>query len=124
MGNRDLVGKKVAEYYRCLLDCSPNANQESWKASSRGRRAFDRFLSQSADLIIAGKELGERFSSATQPDVEDLRDPREKMFRILRTRRLMVTSGGFVGLVPNDVCLSSVRMQRASGFERFRESRI
>ena len=102
VGNRDLRGRSVPDTWRCLSGCSPISDQEAWKRDSRGRTAFDRFVNQSRHFLIAGEELGKRFASASEPDVQGLRDPQEKMFRILRTRRIIVTSQGLIGLVPTD----------------------
>lgn len=68
--------------------------------TARGARAFNRFIKQNADFWIAGKRLENYFPATTSSDTESLRDPREQMFRFLRTRRLMMTIKGCIGLVP------------------------
>lgn len=98
VGNRDLRGKKVSDDYHCLLECGPNESQES----SRGDRAFTQLTTKSADFLLAGKKLSKYFTSVKKHTTEALRDPQERMFRFLRTRRLMVTLTGFIGLVPID----------------------
>lgn len=102
VGSRDAKGRKAPTDYQCLLDCSPMEDLGSSTSNSRGRTAFNRLITQSADLQIAGKRLGSYFPPASSPDAEVLRDPLERVFRFVRTRRLMVTLNGSIGLVPND----------------------
>lgn len=102
VGGRDLRGRKAPTDYRCLLKCSPKEEQESSMRNSRGRTAFSRLITQSAHFQIAGKTLSSFFPSASTSNIEGLRDPLEKIYRFVRTRRLMVTLNGSIGLVPID----------------------
>ena len=99
VGNRDLQGKKVPDEYRCLLECTP-VEEEGPIHTTRGARAFNRFISQSASLQIGEHRLCSYFAPVTTIDTQQLKNPQEKMFRFLRTRTLMVKLIGYIGLVP------------------------
>ncbi|KAL8835776.1 MAG: hypothetical protein Q9170_003170 [Blastenia crenularia] len=102
VGNRTPTGKNAPDNYRFLLDCVPETGDSAGK-SWRGLRAFSRLVNQSADLYIAGKSLHSFFPG----DRTVLKNPRvaqeamEQMFRYLRTRRLITTSTGFLGIAPH-----------------------
>lgn len=102
VGGRDPRGRKAPNDYQLLLECSPKEEQDSLMRQSRGMTAFNRLISQSADFRIAGKKLSSYFPSASSSSAESLRDPLEQIYRFVRTRRLMVTLKGFIGLVPID----------------------
>ena len=102
VGGRDLRGRKAPVNYQCLLQCSPKEEDEPPGSFSRGRIAFNKLITQSADFIIAGKQLSSYFPSASVASAEDLRNPLEQIFRFARTRRLMVTLDGMLGFVPHD----------------------
>ena len=102
VGGRDLGGRKTPVNYKCLLQCSPNEEDEPPGYFSRGRIAFNRLITQSAEFIIAGKQLSRYFPSTSVSSAEDLSEPLEKIFRFARTRRLMVTLDGMLGFVPHN----------------------
>ncbi len=101
VGGRDLRGRK-GPHYQCLLKCSPSAEGKCPTNISRGRTAFNRLITQSADLKISENTLRSYLPSVSLTDDKTLQDPLEKVFRFVRTRRLMVTLDGFIGLVPTD----------------------
>ena len=61
---------------------------------------FSRFVGQSAALRIAGKRLDEYFLRIPEQVPDAARDPLERVFRFSRTRRLVVTEEGRLGLGP------------------------
>ena len=102
VGGRDFRGRKAPKDYECLLECSPKEEQESLTGNPRGRTAFNRLITQSADLLIAGKALSSYFPSASSSEAKSLPNALEQVYRFVRTRRLMVTVNGFIGFVPVD----------------------
>jgi hypothetical protein len=85
---------------RCSLP-SEAAKEEPRVAVGRGRAAFNLLLQQNSIFRIAGRELGSYFPTSGGPDLEDARDALERIFRFLRSRRLMLTSKGHIGLGPH-----------------------
>ena len=102
VGGRDLRGRKAPVIYQCLLECSPWAEDEASGHNSRGRTAFHRLITQSADLMIAEKTLSSYFYAPSVSKHEELREPLEQIYRFVRTRRLMVTLEGFIGAVAHE----------------------
>lgn len=106
VGNRTPDGKHVPDTHSLLLQCVPEVEgpRLSPGMSWRGFRAFSHLINGSQDLKIAGTRFREFFPhSHAPPDNPSVtRDPMERMFRYLRTRRLIVTQKGFLGLAPTD----------------------
>ena len=102
VGGRDLRGRKAPAIYQCLLECSPWEEDEASRRSSRGRTAFHCLITQSADLMIAEKTLSSHFYVSSASNDEELREPLERVYRFVRTRRLMVTLKGLIGAVPHE----------------------
>ena len=102
VGGQDLQGRKAPASYQCLLECSPWEDGKGPEYNSRGAVAFKRLISQSADWTIAGKTLSRYFNMASVSNDKNLREPLEKIFRFVRTRRLMVTLEGLIGFVPHE----------------------
>lgn len=101
VGNRTPKGEHVPDDYRLLLDCVPQT-EELAETSWRGLRAFSRLVNQNAEFCIAGRKLRSFFPS-DRPVIDNpkiARNPMERMFRYLRTRRLITTSTGFLGTAP------------------------
>ncbi|KAJ4388180.1 hypothetical protein N0V93_008787 [Gnomoniopsis smithogilvyi] len=106
VGNRTPNGKKAPLSYSSLLKCPILLGEEvseelrSW----RGRKAFDQVVGQNAALLIAGRSLASFFPTENDPilalDPAESHDAMERMFRLHRSRRLAVTSRGYLGLVP------------------------
>ena len=102
MGGRDLGGRETRVNYKCLLQCSPNEEAEPPGYFSRGRIAFNRLVTQSAEFLIAGKQLSSYFPSTSVSSAEDLSEPLEKILSFVRTRRLIVTLDGMLGFLPHN----------------------
>lgn len=103
LGNRDHQGNIIADKYACLLDSAPEVVPEgSSRIISRGAKTFNNFIGEGADLRLSGKRFRDFFPTQTTADKESLRIPQEQMFRFLRTRRLMISCKGYVGVVPLD----------------------
>ena len=106
VGNRTPAGKHVPDTYSLLLQCVPEAEGPRLNpgTSWRGLRAFSHLINGSQDLKIAGTRFREFFPPSQTPadNLSATRDPMERMFRYLRTRRLIVTEKGFLGLAPID----------------------
>jgi len=103
-GSRTPGGKPAPNRYDSLLRCSlfPEAAKEkSPIAVGRGRAAFNLLLQQNSTFRIAGRELASYFPTSGGPDPEDARDALERIFRFLRSRRLILTSKGHIGLGPH-----------------------
>ena len=108
VGNRTPRGQHVQDTYSLLLQCVPEMEGPNLDvgsgSSSRGSGAFSHFINGSKDLRIVGTRLRDFFPRVRAPsdNPSAVRDPMERMFRYLRTRRLIVTQEGFLGLAPTD----------------------
>lgn len=102
VSNRTPTGGQVPEDYHLLLDCVPETGEKA-ERTWRGLKAFSRLVNQNFDFCVSGQGLGSFFPSdrTTIDNPEAARDPMGRMFRYLRTRRLMTTKTGFLGMAPN-----------------------
>lgn len=103
-----VIERLTVDSYQILTACSSNVFPEAEgprlnpEITCRGLRAFSHLINGSQDLKIAGTRLRDFFPRDREPSENPLvaRDPMERMFRYLRTRRLIVTQEGSVGLAP------------------------
>ena len=106
VGNRTPRGQHVQDTYSLLFQCVPEMEGPTLDlgTSWRGFRAFSHFISGSKDLRIAGTRFRDFFPQDRAPsdNPSAVRDPMERMFRYLRTRRFIITQEGFLGLAPTD----------------------
>ena len=102
VGNRSPRGQEVQDTYGHLLQYVPQDPSLDVAKTWRGFRAFSNLINGSKDLKIAGTRLRDFFPQDRAPpdNPVTVRDPMERMFRYLRTRRLIVTREGNLGVAP------------------------
>lgn len=94
-------GRPAPDIYASLLDC-PLKEHYPQALPWRGARTFGRFLTQSAPLFIAGKRLESYFTSTAESFPAEATDALERLWRFSRTRRLIITREGRLGLAPHE----------------------
>lgn len=101
VGDRTPQGKRPPKAYETLLDCSIRSKKKAPPSTlSRGRKAFNQVVAQNASLKISGCSLESFFAVENTPDSEAASDAMERVFRLHRSRRLGITSKGYLCLVP------------------------
>ncbi|KAI8935043.1 hypothetical protein NX059_008707 [Plenodomus lindquistii] len=101
-GDRNLQGGPAPEEYIELLDL-PLRERYSNALPSRGARAFSRFLTQNAALVVCGSKLDHYFTSSASEFPTTGADALERVWRFTRTQRLVTTSSGRIGMAPNEI---------------------
>ncbi|KAF2439782.1 HET-domain-containing protein [Karstenula rhodostoma CBS 690.94] len=100
-GDRTLQGLPAPASYSEVLDLPLREHCRN-ALPSRGARAFSRFLTRSCSLCVAGRRLDSYFSNTPDGFPKTAVDAVERIWRFVRTRRLVVTHSGRIGMVPNE----------------------
>ena len=102
VGNRTPTGKVAPEDYRCLLECALVCGRSDNTGQSRGRITFSRLMEQNQHLRLGGRPLSTFFPSRApiEHDPPASRDALERMYRLWRSKRPLVTLTGHFGLGP------------------------
>lgn len=101
VAGRTPTGKVAPESFKSILQCAPS-KPDSYQGPHpwRGRATFDRVMEANSHLQICGRPLHSFFppSPVEEENAADIRDAFERMFRCWRSKRLLVTSQGKIGL--------------------------